>query len=357
MSEAAPRILYIDDDEGLCRLVARQLGRKGFAVATAGSGAEGVARVRAEDFDLVAVDHYMPGQDGLQTLAALAALPTCPPIVYVTGSDEGAVAVAALKSGAMDYIVKSADEGFVDLLASTFAQVLEQAELRSARDVAEAGLRASNQRLEALLREVNHRVANNLQMVMSFVGMQAGVVEDEAAREALRKTQQRIATIAQINRRLYSTGDVEVVAMADYLPALVEDIAKGWSTKGAECKVVSHVAPVSLNTDNAVTIGMVANELVSNACKYAYPGPDKGEIRVLLQPLDAEAVELRVEDDGVGIAVGDSAKGTGLGTRLIRALAQSHGASIEFRDSEPGLCVRFVLPLKRMAATMRMANA
>lgn len=347
MSEPRPRVLYIDDDEGLRRLVARALGRKGFEIETAASGPEGVARVREEAFDLVAVDHYMPGQDGLATLADLKTLPACPPVVYVTGSDEGKVAVAALKSGAMDYIVKSADEDFVDLLASTFAQVLEQEALRRARDAAEASLRATNQRLETLLREVNHRVANNLQMVMSFVGMQSGVLEDSGAKEALRKTQQRIATIAQINRRLYSTGDVETVAMADYLPPLVQDIAHGWSTKGEECHVVPRVAPISLDTDSAVTIGMVANELVSNACKYAYPGPDKGEIRVMLQPLDEGAVELVVEDDGVGIAEGDPAKGTGLGTRLIRALAQSHGASIEFRDRAPGLAVRLVLPLKR----------
>jgi len=172
VSEPRPRVLYIDDDEGLRRLVARALGRKGFEIETAASGPEGVARVREEAFDLVAVDHYMPGQDGLATLADLKALPACPPVVYVTGSDEGKVAVAALKSGAMDYIVKSADEDFVDLLASTFAQVLEQEALRRARDAAEASLRATNQRLETLLREVNHRVANNLQMVMSFVGMQ-----------------------------------------------------------------------------------------------------------------------------------------------------------------------------------------
>jgi two-component sensor histidine kinase len=190
-------------------------------------------------------------------------------------------------------------------------------------------------------------VANNLQMVMSFVGMQANALADEGAKEVLRKTQQRIATIAQINRRLYSTGDVENVAMADYLPALVEDIAHGWSTKAAQCRVVADVAPVDLDTDRAVTIGMVANELVSNACKYAYPQADKGEIRVSLQPLADDAVVLTVEDDGVGQAPGGPAKGTGLGTRLIQALAQSHGAAIEYRDQAPGLAVRFVLPLKR----------
>jgi len=347
VSEAGPRVLYIDDDEGLCRLVARALGRKGFEVVTAQTGRAGIELVSREGFDLVAVDHYMPGYDGLATLADLKQLPHCPPVVYVTGTDEGKIAVAALKSGAVDYIVKAADEDFFDLLASTFRQVLEQAELRRSRDFAEAELRASNQRLEALLREVNHRVANNLQMVMSFVGMQATALADARAKEALKKTQQRIATIAQINRRLYSTGEVESVAMADYLPPLLDDIARGWSTRGGECRVVASVEPIVLDTDSSVTIGMVANELVSNACKYAYPDDTGGEIRVSLRLIEGSMVELAVEDDGVGMAAGDEAKGTGLGTRLIQALAQSHAATVEMEPRHPGLRVRFVIPLKR----------
>jgi two-component sensor histidine kinase len=350
MSPPLPRVLYIDDDAALCRLIVRSLARKGFDVTSACSGPDGVALVERERFDVIAVDHYMPGRDGIATLEDLMAIEDCPPVVYVTGTDEGKIAVAALKSGAVDYIVKSADEDFLDLLASTFAQVVAQEDLRRARDRAEADLRATNQRLEALLREVNHRVANNLQMVMSFVGMQANAIAGDldagGAREVLRKTQARIATIAQINRRLYSTGDVESVAMVDYLPPLVEDIARGWSTKGEECHVTAEVEPIVLDTDSAVTVGMVTNELVSNACKYAYPEGTRGEIRVALRQLGGDAVELVVEDDGIGFAAGDPAKGTGLGTRLIKALAQSHGATIEYIDPARGLAVRFVLPLQ-----------
>jgi len=81
-------------------LASRALGRKGYDVSLAASGAEGVDMAKVTPFDLIAVDHYMPGQDGLATLEALRALRDCPPVVYVTGSDEGRVAVAALKSGA-----------------------------------------------------------------------------------------------------------------------------------------------------------------------------------------------------------------------------------------------------------------
>ena len=90
---AGRRVLYIDDDAALARLVTRDLRRHGYEVVTAPSGGEGVRLAAEGGFDVICLDHYMPGQDGLETLAELRALPACPPVVYVTGSEEGRVAV------------------------------------------------------------------------------------------------------------------------------------------------------------------------------------------------------------------------------------------------------------------------
>ena len=89
------RVLYIDDDAGIRRLVGRAMERRGYHMTLAESGADGIAMARAEPYDLIAVDHYMPGMDGLETLNVLRVLPDAPPVVYVTGSDEGRIAVAA----------------------------------------------------------------------------------------------------------------------------------------------------------------------------------------------------------------------------------------------------------------------
>ena len=88
------RILYIDDDDGLRRLVARALTRRGHTVDVADGGAAGVAMAAGGGYDIAAVDHYMPGMDGLETLASLRALPDAPSVVYVTGSEEGRIAIA-----------------------------------------------------------------------------------------------------------------------------------------------------------------------------------------------------------------------------------------------------------------------
>lgn len=331
---AGPRILYIDDDAGIRRLVTRALERRGYQVTVADGGEAGVAAAQAATFDVVAVDHYMPGIDGLETMARLSALPDAPAMVYVSGSEETQVALAALRAGAADYIVKTPGEDFFDLLDATFRQVIARAQLARAKARAEDELRASNARLEALLAEVNHRVANSLQLVSAMVRMQSSALTDEAARAALEDTQARISAIAQVHRRLYTGDDVESVDMLDYLTQLIDELTQTWSTTDLPRALVLTAEPLRLPTDRAVSLGVIVTELVSNACKYAYPD-GAGEVRVHLSRDGDGCFRLTVEDDGIGI--GDAPpKGTGVGTRLIRAMAQSLDSIVEYDRTHTG---------------------
>lgn len=333
---SAPRILYIDDDEGLCRLTARALSRRGYEVVTALSGPAGLAAVADGHFDVVAVDHYMPGQDGLETLKLLLERPDPAPVIYVTGSEESRIAIAAMKAGAIDYVVKSIGDDFFDLLAGSLAQALERRQLLRDKENAEAALRESNGRLQALLKEVNHRVANSLQLVSSFVQMQASAVSDESAKAALRDTQRRILAIAQVHRRLYTSDDVDLVDMTDYLAALVGELEETWSTPTAPRPMRFEADPIRLDTDRAVSLGVIVNELVSNACKYAYDQGAPGEIRISLKQAGVEHFRLIVEDDGRGFAAAAPARGTGLGRRLMAAMASSLKAEIVYEPIATG---------------------
>lgn len=340
MTEAPPAILYIDDDEGLRRLTARALRRLGYRVELAAGGAEGVAMAAAERFDLVAVDHYMPGQDGLQTLSALKKLDRPPPVIFVTGSDESQLAVAALKAGAIDYVVKTVNADYFDLLGQAIAQALSTVSLRREKEAAEERLRESHARLEMLLHEVNHRVANSLQLVSAFVHMQARMLDEHesVARAALDDTQRRIAAIGQVHKRLYTSESVETVDMADYLASLLEELGETWSTPKAPRHISLSAEPLKLATDKAVALGIIVTELVTNACKYAYPADSAGEVRVMLSRAEGAQFALRVEDDGCGMTAGEI-KGTGLGTRLIRAMAQTLKASLDHAPAERGVHV------------------
>jgi len=338
LSEAVRRVLYIDDDEGLRRLVSRALTRRGYAVTLAASGEEGLWCARAQAFDVIALDHYMPGLGGFETLKALLAeLADPPPVVYVTGSDETRVAVAALKAGAADYVVKVVGEEFFDLLESAFDLALEQVRLRRQAAEAEEALRAGNQRLQTLLREVNHRVANSLQLVSAFVHLQAGVLTDEAARAALRDTQRRIEAIGQVHRRLYTSDDVQTVDMAAYLAALVHELEDAWAGEAGPLRLRLSAEPILLATDRAVSLGVIVNELITNACKYAYGPGEDGEVRVSLMRDDDRAILLTVEDDGRGLGAGAAPAGTGLGARVIRAMAESLGSRITYDPGHAGV--------------------
>lgn len=329
------RILYIDDDAGIRRLVEKILVRRGHTVVTAENGSDGVAKARADEFDLIAVDHYMPGMDGLETLQALREDPKCAPVVYVTGSEESAVAVAALKAGAADYVVKSVGDDFVDLLEQAFSHALETRRLVESKERAEEELRTANERLAALLREVNHRVANSLQLVTTMVTMQARMLTDAAAKAALADTERRIQAIGQVHRKLYTSGDVESVAMDEYLEAMVEELQATWSTPVSPRTIKLEAEALRLHTDKAVSLGVIVNELVSNACKYAYGEAASGEVRVRFRREDAKRFRLEVEDDGCGLT-DEAPRGTGLGTRLIGAMAKSLSSSIEYDPGHTG---------------------
>ena len=171
---AQVRVLYVDDDPGTCRLVRRHLEREGFAVEVASDGDIGLALARERSFDVVALDHYMPGRDGLDVLADLNALPEAPPVIFVTAAEEPRIAVTALKAGAFDYVVKDVQGTFLEFIgdfhppiAGAVAQLLREkvaAEQELAAKVA-TGWRPWPRSQALLLREVNHRVANSLQLI------------------------------------------------------------------------------------------------------------------------------------------------------------------------------------------------
>ena len=338
-----PRLLYIDDDEGLGRLVARTLGRRGLDVVSCTDPLAGVEQLRTERFEVVALDHYMPGQDGLATLEQIKAQPDPPPVVYVTGSDESRIAIAALKAGASDYVIKTGSEDFTDLLFTAVRQAVEQERLRRGRDEAQAALAEANRRLEAvvvrqeaLLREVNHRVANSLQLVSSLVHMQTSAVKDGEAKGALRDTQARISAIMQVHRRLYTSDDVERVDVCEYLKGLVDELEHSLPSTGAERTLSFDADRIELPTDKAVSLGVIVAELVTNAFKYAYAPGEAGEIRVGLHE-DAGRVKLVVADDGEGFAPGSSPKGTGLGGKVIGAMATSLGGRLKYEAARKGV--------------------
>lgn len=337
----AIRLLYIDDDPGLARLVERSFARRGYAVESCSDGAQGIARIEDGGVDAVALDHYMPGQDGLVTLARIRDMVDPPPVIYVTGTNESSIAIAALKSGASDYVVKDVQGAFFDRLDDALRTALASTVQRRAKTAADREMREARDRFEALaaerqvmMREVNHRVGNSLQLVAAFLHMQASRSTDET-RAALAEANRRVLAIAQIHRRLYSSDDVSSVALHHYLAGLVEDLRLSADAEGATAQLSLTADPIEIDPDRAVTIGVIVTELVINAMKHAYPGTS-GPIRVILEAADGAACRLIVEDEGVGKGASDASRRTGIGRSIISAMASKLAANVDYAQVGPG---------------------
>ena len=324
MTEQAPgaRLLYIDDDEGFARLLLRALGRMGFEVVHAPDGASGLAALETQTFDVIALDHYMPGLSGEQTLAKIVAHPSPPPVIYVTASDETQVAVTALKSGAADYVIKDMGSGFFELLAQILRQSIESDRLRRAEKAAQAEVAAARERAELLLAEVNHRVANSLTLVVSMAHLQARALPPGEARDAIEEFATRVYAIAQVHKRLYTSPDIRTVELDTYLTELVRDLHRSVTSQKSITRITFECPPLAVSIDRAISLGVILSELITNVGKYAYPDNLRGEVRVRVVCDEGSAARLEVDDDGVGIS-DPNPRGTGLGTQIMEALA--HG--------------------------------
>lgn len=175
---------------------------------------------------------------------------------------------------------------------------------------------------EWLLREVHHRVKNNLQIVMSLLNSQSSFLEDEAALLAIKNSQHRVHSMALIHQKLYKSDEFSTLHMPDYIHELVTYLKDSFDTKGLITFNVN-VEDVEMDVTQAVPIGLIINEAVTNCIKYAFPDNKRGSIVVSLLHSHDDVFILSISDDGIGFPESfDISKAQSLGLKLIKGLSR-----------------------------------
>lgn len=194
-----------------------------------------------------------------------------------------------------------------------------------------------------LLRELHHRVKNNLQVVSSMLNIQSGFVTDGTSLGYFQDCRARIQSMALVHEHLYRSPSLAQVGMKKYIGDLAKTVVRSMGRSPELVRIEVNVADILVTLDQAIPLGMVTNELLSNAIKYAYPD-GAGAILVLLEHTEEQG-HLEVNDHGVGITNDEIERHDSLGLQLVNELVKQLDGSIRFEDNNPGLRVCFDFPL------------
>ncbi|MBL7941755.1 MAG: sensor histidine kinase, partial [Flavobacteriales bacterium] len=200
---------------------------------------------------------------------------------------------------------------------------------------------------EILLREIHHRVKNNLQVVSSLLSIQSREIEDEKAQEAITESRNRVRSMALIHQNLYSDDYLTGIDMQDYVTKLSSSLFNTYKTDHDQIELRSDVAPMVLDVDTTIPLGLILNELITNALKYAFVGVTQGILSVYLKEENGQLV-LRVSDNGVGMSEG-SGRTDSFGLKMIKSFASKLEATWEIRN-QGGMTVELRISKYRKAA-------
>ncbi|AUD06324.1 histidine kinase dimerization/phosphoacceptor domain -containing protein [Spirosoma pollinicola] len=205
----------------------------------------------------------------------------------------------------------------------------------------QAEIQVKNQALEELvgqkewlLKELHHRVKNNLQLIISLLQSQGKYLLDKSAISAIEQSEHRVRAMALIHQKLYRDENISQIDMRAYIQEVAEQLSHSFDP---EQRITFHydLAPLELDVSQAIPLGLIINEAITNAFKYAFPHKQAGSIWLFLCPLATDQYRLQVKDDGVGLPTGvDFQQSNSMGAYIMRGLSQQLGSSLKVTSGQ-----------------------
>jgi two-component sensor histidine kinase/CHASE3 domain sensor protein len=244
--------------------------------------------------------------------------------------------------------------GVLGVVCAGLGLVIILRALRRRREVQER-LRSSVTEQEILLSEVHHRVKNNLQVISSLLSLEGEKLKDPHDIAVFKECRDRIHGIARLHERVYTSGQFALVEFGDHLRELAGMLLQSHKPPGCEVSLEIHTDPLGLDLHTAVTLGLIANEVIINSLKHAFTGRTSGRLTIQLR--DGAQPEMTVFDDGVGLPPQfDPKTSDGLGIELLNGMGRQIRGEVTLRNREEGgacTTVRFPLPETTHSTSMR----
>jgi two-component sensor histidine kinase len=203
-------------------------------------------------------------------------------------------------------------------------------------------LEDSLQEQKVLLAEVNHRVKNNLAVIVSLLNMQMNSSKNKETKNAIQVVHNRIMSMALVHQKMYQNKSAIAVELETYITELVKEIRNSMSLQ-EEIEVAIEVAPINIDVSVAIPLGLILNEIITNAIKHAFDDTLHPKIDIKLKNVNDQMIELMVTDNGKGMVISDRAEDAGLGLDLIEALTDQIDGKCEF-ENENGLVFHLSIP-------------
>lgn len=195
-----------------------------------------------------------------------------------------------------------------------------------------------------LLKEIHHRVKNNLQVISSLLSLQQRQISDPKASQAIQEGRDRVKAMALIHQNLYQDTALIGVETSDYVNKLANSLIKNYKIEDKKIVLNIDVDPMKLDIDTIIPLGLVINELISNALKYAFTNQSSGAIDILLKSSD-KTLTLSVVDNGKGLPKDFSVEQvSSLGFRLIKAFSDKLKADLNISSSDEGTKISLTIP-------------
>ena len=214
---------------------------------------------------------------------------------------------------------------------------------------------AAHERIAVLLQELGHRIKNSLQIIVAMVSLEARNHKSGEGKAALERVSHRIAALGRLYSMLGETNSVEEVDAASYLEALCRDLIESVQKEnGISIALKTDIESEPLPVDRAIPLGLIVNELVTNAVKYAFPSETKGTVVVTLKRIPGE-LRLTVADDGQG--ADPRRADSGLGGRLVDTFAQQLGGQVARESGNTGTIVCLTMPSGEASSDRRVRGS